>query len=85
VERGRTWVKISAGFRLEEPGWAAKVATELMRHAGPERLMWGSDWPFAAFEGRVTYNDVLKAFHDHVPDPDARKAMDRTALAFYFS
>lgn len=85
VERGRTWVKISGGFRVEPEGLAAQAAAELMRHAGPERLMWGSDWPFAAFEDRITYANVLAAFRQYVPDPLQRRAMDRTALAFYFS
>jgi predicted TIM-barrel fold metal-dependent hydrolase len=60
------------------------VAAELVRHAGPERLMWGSDWPFAAFEDRVTYADTLDAFRQYVPDLQTRRTMDRTALAFYF-
>ena len=85
VERGRTWVKVSGGFRIEPDGLAAQATAELMRHAGPERLMWGSDWPFAAFEDRVRYDDVLAAFRQYVPDPAQRRAMDRTALAFYFS
>lgn len=85
IDTGRTWVKVSAGFRIEPPEFAPEVATALLRHAGPERLMWGSDWPFAAFEDRASYNDVVAAFRTLVPDADARRAMDRTALAFYFS
>jgi len=85
IEGGRTWVKLSAAFRLTPPVGAKEVADVLLRHAGPERLMWGSDWPFAAFEGRVTYQNVLDDFRSYVPDPNVRRAMDRTALAFYFS
>jgi len=85
VERGNTWVKISASFRLAPPSYAASVFPVLLKEAGPERLMWGSDWPFAAFEDSVTYDSVLGDYYRYVPDPDMRHAIDRTALAFYFS
>jgi predicted TIM-barrel fold metal-dependent hydrolase len=42
VERGKTWVKISGGFRIEPDGYAATIASKLLRHVGPQRLMWGS-------------------------------------------
>lgn len=85
VDRGRTWVKLSGGFRLTPPEAAVPFAEKLVAHAGPERLLWGSDWPFAAFEDRVTYNDVVTAYRQYVPDPEVRRAIDKTALAFYFS
>ena len=85
VAGGRTWVKVSASFRLEPPDYAASVFPVLLSEAGPERLMWGSDWPFAAFEDRVSYESVLADYYRHVPDVRIRQAIDRTALAFYFS
>jgi predicted TIM-barrel fold metal-dependent hydrolase len=86
VERGRTWVKLSAGFRLESPEAAVSYARELLRHAGPERLFWGSDWPFAAFESKLRYQDTVDALAAWVPDPVARRRIGgETALKFYFS
>jgi predicted TIM-barrel fold metal-dependent hydrolase len=85
VEGGNTWVKVSAEFRLTSPAFATSVANTLLKEVGPERLMWGSDWPFAAFEDSVTYERVLSDYYRAVPDPDVRHAIDRTALAFYFS
>jgi predicted TIM-barrel fold metal-dependent hydrolase len=85
VAGGRTWVKVSASFRLTPPGYAASVFPVLLKEAGPERLMWGSDWPFAAFEDSVTYDSVMSDYYRYVPDAGARQAIDRTALAFYFS
>lgn len=86
IERGRTWVKLSAGYRLPSEELARACAAELLKSAGPERLLWGSDWPFAAFEDRVTYADTIAAFERWVPDPAARrKIAGETPLQLYFS
>ncbi|CAN5735560.1 amidohydrolase family protein [soil metagenome] len=86
IECGRTWVKLSGGFRLESPEAAVSYARELLKVGGPERLFWGSDWPFAAFESKVTYQDTIDAFARWVPDPIARRRIGgETALQFYFS
>jgi predicted TIM-barrel fold metal-dependent hydrolase len=85
IDGGRTWVKVSGGFRLTPPDAAPAVVEKLLQTAGPERLMWGSDWPFAAFEDRVTYASVLDDYYRYIPDPCTRHAIDRTALAFYLS
>src|SRR5205085_3913214 len=55
IERGNTWVKLSAGFRFEPRTLGKTYAAELLKVAGGERLFWGSDWPFAAFESKVKY------------------------------
>lgn len=86
VETGRTWVKLSAGFRLDTPQLAIDAARALLRHAGPDRLMWGSDWPFAAFESTMHYEQALSAFADWIPDATARRRIGSdTPLAFYFT
>lgn len=85
VARGRTWVKMSAAFRLPTRAMAKSLATKLLSEAGPERLIWGSDWPFAAFEGVVDYRDTLETFVKLVPDDAIRARMDQTALKLYFS
>jgi predicted TIM-barrel fold metal-dependent hydrolase len=86
VERGRTWVKLSAGYRLEPPALAETLARELLKVAGPERLLWGSDWPFAAFENKVRYADTIADFARWVPDPVLRDQIaGETAMQLYFT
>ena len=84
IEGGRTWVKMSAAFRLATPELADALAAALLKSAGPERLVWGSDWPFAAYEDRMTYERALADFARVAPDAEQRGEMDRTALKFYF-
>ncbi|HTP95240.1 MAG TPA: amidohydrolase family protein [Burkholderiales bacterium] len=85
IERGRTWVKLSAGYRLASPALAVECARVLLEHAGPERLLWGSDWPFAAFESKVRYRDTVENFAAWVPDAAARRIIGgETALKLYF-
>jgi predicted TIM-barrel fold metal-dependent hydrolase len=86
VERGKTWVKLSAGFRFEPASNARQYAQALVKLTGGERLVWGSDWPFAAFEDKVTYADTLAAFEDWVPDAAMRrKIAGTTPLRLYFA
>jgi len=83
IERGRTRVKLSAGFRL--PGDAlAGYAARLIEVAGPERLFWGSDAPFVGCEGRITFAQTLESFYRIVPDARIRRRMSDAALRFYF-
>ena len=75
-----------SGFRLEAHEEQVAHAHEPLKTAGPERLFWGSDWPFAAFESKVTYQDTIDSFTAWVPDPVARRRIGgETALKFYFS
>lgn len=86
IERGRTWIKLSAGFRFKQPGLADRVAAALVSAGGWERLVWASDWPFAGFEGRVSYADTIAAFHRWVPDIAMRHAIGaRTPMRLYFA
>jgi predicted TIM-barrel fold metal-dependent hydrolase len=96
VQTGRTWVKLSGGFRLPGPAaWrddpdgdleslAGLVASALLAQVGPDRLLWGSDAPFVGYEKRVSYGDVLASYRRWVPDPAVRAQIDRTALKLYF-
>jgi predicted TIM-barrel fold metal-dependent hydrolase len=97
IEKGRTWVKLSAGYRLT---WLSRregspdpramqmarvAAATLLQEAGPERLLWGSDAPFVGHETSLTYADTIASFAEWVPDPGARRRMTDTALQLYFS
>ncbi|MFC0385938.1 amidohydrolase family protein [Muricoccus vinaceus] len=86
VERGNTWVKISAGYRMPSAQAARDYAAALLNVAGGERLVWGSDWPFAAFEDRVTYADAIATLADWVQDERVRQQIaGETPLRLYFS
>lgn len=85
VDGGNTWVKLSGGFRLKGQDFVNSAAELLLRHAGPERLLWGSDWPFAAYEDDMSYEEAVAQYSLAVPDRDVRRAIDQTALRFYFS
>ncbi len=85
IGRGRTWVKLSAAFRMAPLEALRPFAGKLVATAGAERLFWGSDWPFVAHEGSVTYARTIADFHALVPDASLRRAIDRSALRFYFS
>ncbi len=83
IEKGRTWVKMSAGYRLGAQ--AAGYARELVRSAGPDRLMWASDCPFVGHEKQFSYQSTIDWLADAVPDPEAQaKIFGETGLKFYF-
>jgi predicted TIM-barrel fold metal-dependent hydrolase len=83
IERGRTWVKLSAAYRQGPE--SGDYARELVRAAGPDSLMWASDCPFVGCEREVTYQQTVDWLIGCVPDPVARrKILGETALRFYF-
>jgi predicted TIM-barrel fold metal-dependent hydrolase len=84
VRRGRTWVKISAAFRLEDPLEDQALASELLSARGTDRLLWGSDWPFVGFETQMNYAKALTDFERAVPDSSVRSKIDQSGLQFYF-
>jgi predicted TIM-barrel fold metal-dependent hydrolase len=97
VSKGRTWVKLSAGYRLtwapldqtqRDPHskiFAKEIAQALLKHAGPERLVWGSDCPFIGYESAITFQDTINDFYEWVPDATTRRKISDTALKLYFS
>lgn len=85
IEKGNTWVKMSAGYRIGEAN-AATYARELLRAVGPDRLLWASDSPFAGFEQTMTYQAAVDALHEWVPDARARRKITAdNPVALYFS
>jgi predicted TIM-barrel fold metal-dependent hydrolase len=82
IEKGRTWVKISGGYRLGAA--ASDYARELVRTAGPERCVWASDCPFVGHEGQFSYRATIDWLTECVPDRATRAKMDETAMKLYF-
>jgi predicted TIM-barrel fold metal-dependent hydrolase len=81
----RVWVKLSAPYRSSLE--IAETAAPLLRGAfGPERLLWGSDWPLTGFEKTVQYPAMRAGFDVWVPDPSERRIIlaDTPAKLFSF-
>lgn len=98
VDAGRTWIKISGGFRLtksaaprqpdayvEARERERRLDTYLLARVGSDRLIWGTDAPFVGHEGTVTYPDVVDSYTAAIPSASTRRAIDRTALRLFFS
>ena len=68
------WVKISAPYRLGEPGESlARRAHPLLREAyGADRLLWGSDWPHTQFEATQSYAKNRRFLDELVTDAGER-------------
>jgi L-fuconolactonase len=92
-----TICKLSISPRATEmAGWADQSAvrvgrvhlremtTYLLDWFGPQRCVWGSDWPIASLTG--SYEDVLNRSQDALPDlsaADARRIFEETAQRVY--
>lgn len=54
VKGGRTWVKMSAAYRLTKTTQQKEMLRVIwmaLLEAGPNRLIWASDWPHTRYEG----------------------------------
>ena len=72
VAEGCTWVKLSAPYRLGGVD-AGPYAATLLRECGPERLVWGSDWPWTQNATGKTYALTLEWLDSWVPDARQRQ------------
>jgi predicted TIM-barrel fold metal-dependent hydrolase len=84
IDKGRTWVKVSGGYRLGPQ--AKDYARELVRVASADRLVWASDCPFVGHEGQFPYRATMDWLTDAIPDSAARaKIFGATARELYFN
>ena len=84
IDKGRTWVKVSGGYRLGPR--AMDYARELLRVAGPDRLVWASDCPFVGHENQFPYKATMDWLVEAIPDAAARaKIFGATARELYFN
>ena len=82
IGSGRGWVKLSAPYRSVGVDHRA-LAARLLAEGGPERLLFGSDWPFVGHEGKVTYRQMVESFERVIPDAATRARIGRTAARLY--
>lgn len=78
----RLWVKLSGAYRNGPDGIgdaiADAAAPQLLRAFGPERLLWGSDWPHTQFEHAEEYADARGQLDRWITDPAARRTVLET-------
>jgi L-fuconolactonase len=85
----QVWCKLSGMITEADPsGWKAEHLRPYVQHVfslfGPDRLMFGSDWPVCALAG--TWKEVLAAFTQAIgPQPVGvrEKLLGETAAEFY--
>lgn len=88
AKTGRVYVMFTAPYRTSVEG--ARVAAPLLLDAfGPDRIVWGSDWPHTNTDlDRVTtYTQMLQALSEWVPDPARRHRIlvDTPTRLFHFA
>ena len=70
------WVVMSGAYRVG-PERARSATPMLLDAFGPERLMWGSDWPHTdtGLNRVTTYPQTLRWFEEWVPDAATRRTI----------
>jgi len=82
IEKGRTWVKLSAGYRLGND--SVEYAKAFCERANMDRLVWASDCPFVGVES-TTYQSTIDWLMQVEPDPLLRYRIHTVnPLALYF-
>ena len=80
---GPVWVKLSAPYRLAgfDP---APYAAAFLAHFGPERLLWGSDWPWTQHEATTSYGECVEQAGGWLGgDADIHARFDRASRDLY--
>src|SRR5262249_50001041 len=85
---GLAVIKLSAPFRISRTGPPYAdldpVAEAILEAFGPERCIWGSDWPFLDLPEPPTYAQSLAALTRWLPDPAEREqVLWRTPAALF--
>ncbi|MFZ4874655.1 amidohydrolase family protein [Janthinobacterium sp. Mn2066] len=84
----RVWVKLSGAYRNGPGGRGEETALAamplLLREFGPERLLWGSDWPHTLFEKTAYYDAEFKLMESWLPDLAQRQVVLRDTPARLF-
>lgn len=84
------WVKLSASYRNGDKGrgaaTAVKAARMLIDNLGPDRLVWGSDWPHTRHEEQQSIPATIKEFQTWIPSESMRELIleSNAARLFHF-
>ncbi|MPZ47529.1 MAG: amidohydrolase family protein [Betaproteobacteria bacterium] len=87
--KGRCWVKFTGVYRISKlPDYSdiAPLAQAFVAN-NPQRIVWGTDWPFLSHLDAVTYPQLMDLFESWVPDAaNQRKILvDNPAQLFGFA
>ena len=73
----KCWVKLTAPYRIGEPPLyadAVPIARALIK-AAPDRVIWGSDYPFLSHADHVNAVDLFSLIPTWAPDAATRKQL----------
>lgn len=73
LDRGRTWVKLSAPYRLRDCDPSALTKEILSRQYGAARVLWATDWPWVGHGHSISYQQCIDWLFRWVPDQNQRK------------
>lgn len=80
-ERG-VWVKLSGPYRLQKHD-VAGLARQWIDVLGPDRVLWGSDWPSTQHEGEHPYAGLRAELDRWIGEERARAALWDNAARLY--
>jgi predicted TIM-barrel fold metal-dependent hydrolase len=71
---GHCWVKLSGPYRISQAAGFADVApmAAALVAAAPDRVLWGSDYPYLSFGDQVRMAEMVTLLDRLVPDAAAR-------------
>ena len=75
-------VKLSAPYRFG-PQHAHACAAALHEALGPDRLVWGSDWPWTQFPEVSDYAALLEALSEWLPEHAVRRVLVDNPRSLY--
>ncbi len=79
VGEGHVWVKLSGCDRISDrhPDYADAVpVAQALIAAGPDQMIWGTDWPHVSKAANMPDTGVLmNRLADYAPDADLRRAI----------
>jgi len=88
VREGRAWVKLSAAYRLtpERRDFShLQPLVDALLRAGPDRLVWGTDWPHPAMHAPMIDDGVLAdAVLDWLSPADRQRVLVDNPTALYW-
>jgi predicted TIM-barrel fold metal-dependent hydrolase len=74
AEKCAVHVKLSAPYRLRGAD-ACRYALLYLAELGPDRLLWGSDWPWTNHEYGRSYVECLSTLRDWLPSEDVQSVI----------
>jgi len=91
-ESGRLWIKVSGIYRLggapeQNLHFAEKALSLMLQSLGPDRLLWGSDWPHTQHEQEVSFASEFERLRCLACAPPLRQHLlcDTAAQLFGFA